>query len=202
MTWLIDLDATRDVVAGGAWAGEALTHGRIAEAAGAFTGQSDGAGLGDGDLPAVLRVSAPLPDLARLRMGLLVASDALRAAVEAAEPGRHRLWPLSLRDSYGAARSGRHGLIPRAVGSALRECGSALRVEPPVPDLGLPRRVTLRGGPVAVDPACLPRAHLWWDHGLNGGMNGMAGRPYLLCSDALARRLSGLRLPPMRRCAA
>ena len=199
MTWLIDLDADPPPALppgwDGGWSRDALGRGRLRDAADAFAGRTDHADLSDGELPGLLDGNVADRDMVRLPVGLLVASDAARAAVDAVDPGRHRTWPITARGAYGARRGTRHGLIVRAFGSALTERGSAVRVRPAQPEFGLPRRVRhMPGGAVALRPDLRPAAALWWDAGLD------PSAPLLLCSDALAGRLAGLRVPPLRRC--
>ena len=175
------------------WARAALPRGDAAAAVGAFRGHSHGARLPDGALPAAIRPEgrAPLPPLFALRFGLLVASGAVRAAVEAAAPGRHRFWAVAVRRGAGQGTEAWHGLIVRAAARALDEGRSACRVEPAEPLLGLARRATL-AGVAGVAPDRLPAEALWWDHGLSV--------PYLLCDDALAARLHALGATGLERC--
>ena len=176
------------------WGRASLLRGHGAACVAAFLGYGDDAALPDRMLPHGLRLGPGrvAPDLFRTRAGLIVASRAARAAIEALEPGRHRNWPVTLFDATGGM-GGRHGLIVRAQGHALREAPGLVHAEPAAPCLGLPRHVALTGEAAAVDPARLPRAHLWWDRALSV--------PYLLASDALAERLAALPLPPrMVRC--
>ncbi|KIT17245.1 hypothetical protein [Jannaschia aquimarina] len=169
------------------WARRALAAGHAAAAVRAFMGYDDGSGLGDALLPDTLEPRGPVPDFWWMRAGLLVASDAMLAAIEALDPGRHRFWPIDL-GTQGRA----HGLIVRAFARAIAEDGSRLHVEPPEPLLGLPRHASLIGHAARVDPARLPDAHLWWDQALS--------KPYLMASDALAARIAPLATIPLRRC--
>ena len=185
MTWRIE---PRIVAASdGGWGAAALMRGDAAAIARALRGHEDGSGIARARLPAVLRLGhgETADDLSILRFGLLLASADAHAAVEAVEPGRHRFWPLDSGDGP------RFGLIVRAFGTALDEARCEVRVEPAVPELGLPRRAVLAGRAWA-DPGRLPDAHLWWDHGLSD--------PCLLCSDALAGRLAPLDMSGLTRC--
>ena len=177
----------------GGWARAAMLAGRATACVRAFMGHDDGADLPEAWLPTALRAAgARVPDVAALRSGLILLSDPARAALEARDPGRHRLWTVAVEDAAGRTRR-RHGLIVGARGDAILERDSPVRVEPPQPALGLPRRATLAEGRAPrIDPARRPEAALWWDHGLSV--------PYLLCDGALAADWAGLDVPPLPRC--
>lgn len=145
----------------------------------------------------VIKKRSGFPDLWSGENGLMTISLALKDLIEAHDPGRHYIWPMTLLTKRHVEYEGAHfGFVPGVHTSALDEEHSDVRVEEErfleatrmTRAHTMPRTVRLRTyEKAAVHKADLPDAHLWWDGGFTD--------PYLMVSDSLhdAIKAAGLK---------
>jgi hypothetical protein len=119
--------------------------------------------------------------------GPLTISLALKDLIEAHDPGRHHIWPMTLLTKRGVQYEGEHfGFVPGVHASALDEDCSDVRVDDQrfVEATHMTRAHWVRRSVLlwtyekaTVRKADLPDAHLWWDDSFD--------KPHLFASDSL-----------------
>jgi hypothetical protein len=148
----------------------------------------------------VIKKRSSFPDMWWGENGLLTISLALKDIIEAHDPGRHYIWPMTLLTKRHVEYEGAHfGFVPGVHASVLDEENSDVRKEEErfveatrmSRARRVPRKVRLwTYEKAAVRKADLPDAHLWWDASFD--------KPYLFASDSLQDAIKAAGLKTIR----